>query len=455
MEVLNREQNRLDLYFVDAASGKSQRVLSETSPNWVEVNDVFRVLKSGDQFLWQSWRDGHTHLYLYSFDKNNPLGGEAKLVRQLTHGDYETFTVDAVDDSSGTVFYTSNQGDARQRQLWSVKLSGGEPVRVSREAGTHAASFPDNGGTYYVDTFSAQMTPPSMSLCHTGQCTPFWQSKAVTDYSFIAPRFVDFRADDGTLLQGELLMPPADVVQRAGGKVPLILDPYGGPGAQTVRDAWGGTTFLFHQIMARRGFAILRVDNRGMAGRGQKFASALRHNFGETELKDQLTALEQALAQFPQLDRDRLGWWGWSYGGFLTLYAMTHSPLLKAGVAVAPVTDWHDYDTIYTERYMGLPKQNADGYQKSSPVNSAPGLKGRLLEVHGTGDDNVHMQNTIQMLNAFVNAGKEVDVMLYPRKTHSIAGPEARTNLFTKIRRHFEERLLGEQIRTADVQPSE
>jgi len=442
--VLNRAQDRIDLYFADASSGAVRKVLSDTSKNWVNVEEPHFVLPG--QFLWLSWRSGYTHIYRYSYSDADPLSAEAKLEMPLTGGDFEVFSVDGFqkggENTGGLVYFTSNQGDARQRQLWAVKLSGGDAVRISREHGTHAATFPDNGAGYYVDNYSAVMDPPRLSLCstrETGACSVFWQSRAVDEFRLTPPHFVDFKADDGTVLHGSLLLPEGAAAGAA--KVPLILAPYGGPGAQTVRDQWGGSTFLFHQLMARRGFAILQVDNRGMAGRGQAFAAALRHNFGEVEVKDQLTALDQALEKFPQLDRDRLGLWGWSYGGYLTLMMMTHSDRFKAGVSVAPVTDWRNYDSIYTERYMGLPKDNAQGYKKGSPIHSAGQLSGRVLIVHGTSDDNVHTQNTIQMTNELINAGKQFDLMLYPRKTHGIAGSTARTNLFTKIQEHFEKGL--------------
>jgi dipeptidyl-peptidase-4 len=262
----------------------------------------------------------------------------------------------------------------------------------------------------------------------------------VADYQLIKPQFVNFKAADGqTTLYAELLMPPS---VPSGTKVPLIMNPYGGPGGQVVRDVWGGANGLFDQIMARRGFAILKIDNRGMAHRGKAFIVATRRKLGEIELADQLAALDQALQRYPQLDSNRLGWWGWSYGGYMTLYAMTHSDRFKAGVSVAPVTDWHLYDSTYTERYMGLPKENADEYKKTAPLNAAKNLSGKLLIVHGTSDDNVHMQNTVAMINALINAGKPFDLQLYPRKTHGIAGTQARTHLFHRIERQFEENLL-------------
>lgn len=436
--VLNRAQNQLDLYFVDAASGKSRRVLSEKSDTWIEIDNNFQILKSADKFTWSSWRDGYTHLYLYSFDKANPLAADARLVNQITKGEFEVFDLEGADEAAGTLFVTTNAGDDRQRHLCSVKLDG-TAFQCLTKGGTHAPTVAPNG-KYYVDHFSALMTPPQLSFCRVGgSCDVFWQSRSVDSLKLIAPQLVDFKAEDGTVLRGLLFLPP----DSAGKKVPLLNNPYGGPHGQTVRDAWGGAGFLFNQVLMRDGIAVLQVDNRGMAARGKKFAAALIHNFGEVELKDQLASIDQALQKFPQLDGARMGWWGWSYGGYMTLIAMTHSDRFKAGVSVAPVTDWKDYDSIYTERYAGLVPQYEEGYKKGSPITYAANLKGHLLEVHGTSDDNVHMQNSMQMINAFINAGKQFDLQIYPRKTHSISGPGTRVHLFTRIRSHFHRELLG------------
>ena len=237
---------------------------------------------------------------------------------------------------------------------------------------------------------------------------------------------MELKADDGTVLYGGLILPRnADASQ----KIPLIVYIYGGPWGQTVRDAWGGTHALFHQILANEGFAIFSVDNRGTLNRDKKFSAAIRLQSGGIELKDQLTALDQLYAQFPQLDRTRTGIWGWSYGGWMTLYALTHSDRFKAGISVAPVTSWRDYDSIYTERYMGLPKDNASSYDDSA-VSAASSLHGSLLLVHGTSDDNVHFQNTIQMTDALIRAGKQFRLMVYPNKTHGIAGIGTSTHLY-------------------------
>ena len=215
------------------------------------------------------------------------------------------------------------------------------------------------------------------------------------------------------------------------------MNPYGGPHDQIVMNQWTGA-LLFDELLAQHGFAVLHADNRGMGSRGRAFAQAAYRNFGPVQLEDQLTVVDGALAKYPQLDPNRLGWWGWSWGGTFTLYAMTHSARFRTGVAVAPVTDWHDYDSIYTERYLGLPAEDPDGYRDFSVVNSAADLKGRLLLAHGTGDDNVHIENTVQFVQKLIDAGIPYDLEIFPRKTHSLAGPEAQTHLFSRILAQFD-----------------
>ncbi|HKM85031.1 MAG TPA: DPP IV N-terminal domain-containing protein [Terriglobales bacterium] len=428
-EVLNRKQDVMDLYFIDAKSGRSRKVLTESAPDaWVNVNDDFRILKSGDRFLWTSWRDGHTHIYLYSFNANDPMAADAKLERQLESGDYEVIAISGVDDVSGTVFFIANKGDPRQEKIFSVKQDGSGMQSMSSEEGEYAASFADDG-KHFVETHSATLTPPRISVCATGgSCQKIWEGRSVADYDPIAPKLVEFKTDDGTVLYGYLILPRhPDASQRS--PIPLIVHVYGGPAGQTMKDAWGGTNALFHQMLANEGFAIFSVDNRGTPNRGKKFSAATRLQSGPVELKDQITALDQLYAQFPQLDRSRTGMWGWSNGGSMTLYALTHSDRFKAGISVAPVTNWRDYDSIYTERYMGLPKDNASAYDDSI-VSAASSLHGSLLLVHGTSDDNVHFQNTIQMTDALIRFGKQFRLMVYPDKTHGIAGSATRTQLF-------------------------
>jgi dipeptidyl-peptidase-4 len=218
------------------------------------------------------------------------------------------------------------------------------------------------------------------------------------------------------------------------------VNPYGGPAVQAVLNEWSDG-LLFDELLAQHGFAVLHADNRGMAGRGREFAQAAYHNFGPVQFEDQLTVVDAVLAKYPQLDAKRLGWWGWSWGGTLSLYALTHSDRFKAGVAVAPVTDWRNYDSIYTERYMSRPVDFPEGYKDFSVVNSAAKLNGRLLLAHGTGDDNVHIENTVQFVQKLIEAKIPYDLQIYPRKTHSISGADVRTHLFSRILAQFEQYL--------------
>jgi dipeptidyl-peptidase 4 len=265
----------------------------------------------------------------------------------------------------------------------------------------------------------------------------FWASHAIESLGLRAPEQLEVKARDGTTLYGTLLL-PANV--PAAASVPLIVNPYGGPAVQTVLNRWSDA-LLFDELLAQHGFAVMHADNRGMAGRGREFAQAAYHNLGPVQLEDQLTVVDAVLAKYPQLDAKRLGWWGWSWGGTFTLYAMTHSDRFRAGVAVAPVTDWRNYDSIYTERYMSRPTDFPEGYKDFSVVNSAANLKGRLLLVQGTGDDNVHFNNTVQFVQKLIETEIPYDLQIYPRKTHSISGSDVRTHLYTRILAQFEQYL--------------
>jgi dipeptidyl-peptidase-4 len=437
-EVLNRKQDKVDLYFVDAKTGKSRIVLTETTPGaWINFEHLeARFLKSSGGILWPSWRDGHMHLYFYSFDLQNPMAADAKLEGQLTHGDFEVLSIQGVDEAAHTVFFEANPGDPRQQQICSVNLDGTDMQQLTHDEGLYSGMF-SKDSKHYAQTFMGPSTSQRISLCTVGAaCAPVWQAHdEVAEYGLRAPKFLEFKAEDGTTLYGRLLLPPD---QPASGKIPLIVHIYGGPAAQTVRKE---PTNPFDEILARKGFAIFSVDNRGTPGRDRKFQTAIRHEFGAIELKDQLTSLDQLFAQYPQLDKDRTAIWGWSNGGSMTLYAMTHTDRFRAGVAVAPVADARNYDSIYMERYYGLLQDDKAGYEQSDVTSAAANLHGALLIAHGTGDDNVHFQNTVQMVNALINAGKQFQLMIYPNKTHSISGSEARVHLFHMIEDHFEREL--------------
>ncbi len=436
VETLTRDHKHKSLFFCDAVNGSARQVLTETDDKFFD--EAYDLTFTSAGFLWSSWRDGHTQVYLYTFDPNNPMGGEAKLQRQVTTGDGEVDAVEGVDATRNTVYYLSNEGDPRQQQIWAVGMDGTGKRKVSTAPGVHSPIFSPNA-KYFVDTASNTMTQPTVSVCHEdGDCHFFWKSPSASAYELGEPIHLTLKASDGTALYASLLLPPGNAT---AGSVPLITNPYGGPHAQTVTDRWIGGD-LFDQVLAQHGFAVLHVDNRGMGGRGRVFAQAAYRNFGPVQLSDQLAAVDQVLAQYPELDGKRLGWWGWSWGGAFTLYSLTHSDRFRAGVSVAPVTDWHNYDSIYTERYMGLPSQNSDEYRDDSVVTHADKLKGRLLIAHGTGDDNVHLTNTIQFIQKLIDADLPYDLQLYPRKTHSIAGVAARTQLFNRILWHFDTYLM-------------
>ena len=433
IETLTRDHKHRDIYFADAANGQAHVVLQLGDEKFID--DGYDVSVGYGSIVLTNWTDGHNHLYLYSYDEAHPETATAKLERQLTKGDFEVGEVMRVDHEHKLINYASNEGNPLEQQLWQVSF-GGERKPLTTGAGTHAGNFAPMGGAY-VERQSARMEPPKVSLCEEpGKCTEVWSTRAVESLHLRAPEQLEVKAHDGAILYATLLMPDG----ASPASLPLIVNPYGGPGEGTVANRWSDGIF-FDELLAQHGFAVLHADNRGTGGRGRDFTQAAYHNFGPVQLEDQLTVVDAALAQYPQLDKARLGWWGWSWGGTFTLYALTHSDRFTAGVAVAPVTDWHDYDSTYTERYMSQPGDFPEGYKDFSVVNSAAKLKGRLLLVHGTGDDNVHMKNTVQFVQKLIEAGIPYDLQIYPRKTHSIAGADVRTHLFNRILAHFEEYL--------------
>ena len=434
IETLTRDHKRRSLYFADAGIGKARPVLEITDEKFIDDNyDVSVGLGS---IVVTSWADGHSHLYLYSYDQNDPTGAAARLERQLTKGEFEVGNKPSVDAAAKVIRYVSNEGNPLEQQVWQVSFAG-EKKQLSNEPGFHDANFAPSGGAF-VDRHSTRMNAPVVSLCQEAEkCRVFWMTKALEAYRMSAPEQIEVKAKDGTTLYATVLLPEG---VTSAASVPLIVNPYGGPGPETVANKWGDG-LLFDELLAQHGFAVLHADNRGSGARGRDFAQASYHNFGPVQLEDQLTVVDAALAKYPQLDRKRLGWWGWSWGGTFTLYALTHSDRFRAGVAVAPVTDWHNYDSIYTERYMSEPAEFAKGYKDFSVVNSAANLKGRLLLVHGTSDDNVHMENSIQFIQQLIEAQIPYDLQLYPRKTHSIAGPDVRVHLYNRILAQFEQYL--------------
>ncbi len=432
IERMNRVQNHLDLLLADASEGASHAILSESDPYWINQNNLFHFVGK-DEFLWGSERDGFLHLYLYSLD------GQQR--KRLTEGNWEVTDVAGVDESHQKVYFVSTEASPLDRELYSVKLNGKDRAQVSHQSGTHTISM---GPTceYYLDTFSSLKDPPRTDLYSIGgeKLAGFRAAKTLPDEYALQPvETVQLKAQDGKLLYGRMIK-PANF--RADEKYPAVVMVYGGPGEQTVVNAWEGANW--DQALAARGFVIWQLDNRGSAGRGHAFESPLYRRFGKTELADQLEGIQYLLAQ-GFVDRQRVGIYGWSYGGFMTLYSLLNAPeTFRAGIAGAPVTNWRNYDTIYTERYLGLPSENPEGYRASSPVDYAANLKSKLLIVHNIEDDNVLFQNTVQMIDALEGAGKLFDMVIYTDKTHGVTGP-VRRQLLETLTDFFEKHLKQAQ----------
>ena len=421
---LNRIQNRLDLLLADPQTGSSRVILAEADPYWVNLADDLRFLKNGQEFLWSSERDGFRHLYRYSID--------GRQLAQLTRGDWEVTGLAGVDETAGQVFYLSTQESPLERHFYRVKLDGGAPQRLSQAPGAYSVSMAP-GGAFYLASFSNLATPPRRTL-HRNDGTEwavFQESdrKPLETYDLLPAEIMPVKAPDGALLYARLIKPAGF---QPGKKYPAILLVYGGPHAQTVRNAWSG--LAFDQLLAHRGFVVWQLDNRGSAGRGHRWESEVFRNFGAKELEDQKAGLRHLLS-LGFVEASRIGIHGWSFGGYMTLYSLLNAPdLFAAGIAGAPVTDWRNYDTIYTERYMGLPSENPQGYRRSSPVHSAENLKAKLLLIHNFEDDNVLFQNTLQMAAALERAGKLFSMVVYPQKAHGVSGA---------LRRHLNQTMLS------------
>jgi len=429
-ERLNRVQNRLDLLLADATKGTARVVLHEEDPQWINVKAGPHFLGKGDRFLWTSERSGFRHIYLY--------GTDGVLQKQLTGGDWEVTHMVGVDEEAGRVFYTSTEQGPTERQLYSVAFDGSGKQRISQGAGTHNVSVAPKT-SYLLDDFTSLASPQRSRLLKPdgGDLHEFRAgSKVAEDYDLLPVEIVPVKLGDGTQLYGRLIRPAGF---QAGKKYPAVVTVYGGPTSQQVRNDWQGLNW--DQVMAHRGFVVWQLDNRGSAGRGHKFESAVYHNLGAAELRDQKEGIEQLIAM-GFVDRERIGLYGWSYGGFMTLYTITHEPgLIKAAVAGAPVTSWRNYDSIYTERYMGLPQDNADGYDASSPAAAAAAMGAtKLLLIHNAEDDNVHFQNSLQMADALEKAGKRFHMVVYPQRTHGVEGTAYR-QLLEEMTAFFEENL--------------
>jgi dipeptidyl-peptidase-4 len=430
---LDRAQTTLDLLVADAQKGRTRVVLSETDPFWINVSDDLHFLNDGKRFIWSSERSGYRHLYLYDLD--------GKQLGQLTNGEWEVTSVNGIDEAKGLVYFTSTAKSPLQRQVYVVHTDGSGLMQVTFGEGTHGVDIP-NGAGAMVDTYSNSMTPPRQELLRPDgkKIAVINENKVqeLADYHLSPPEFLSVTSRDGMKLNAEMIKPPGFHSEK---KYPVLVCTYGGPHAQVVRNGWGGANFLWHQLMAQKSYIIFLLDNRGSAGRGHAFETSLHLRLGEQELSDQRDGVKY-LKSLPYVDANRIGIWGWSYGGHMTLHAMFEAgDDFKVGFAGGPVTDWRYYDSIYTERYLGLPQKNEKGYQDSSPVKYAAQLKGKLLIAHGTGDDNVHFANTLSVINELIEAGKYVEVLAFPGRGHGVSDPPARRVLMQRVTQFFLDNL--------------
>jgi dipeptidyl-peptidase 4 len=440
---LSRDQKRLDLILADAATLQETALLSENSSAWINLSDDLRFLKGHRSFIWSSERSGSKHLYLYD------LNGH--LQHPLTAGSWNVDGLLAVDEAAGMIFFDSNRDAVVDRQIYSARLDGQDaanPQRISRGDGWHAAQFAKDSPrvALYVDTFSDPLTPPQVSINSPDGKRVAWIEANTLDSSHpywpfrnhhVAPEYGHIRADDGQDLHYSLTKPANFDASR---RYPALLFVYGGPTVQNVKRAWPG---LFDEYMAQQGYAVFTLDNRGSARRSRAFQDPIRGRLGEIEVHDQLAGVRW-LQSLPWIDANRIGVFGWSYGGFMTLMLLDKgSDLIAGGAAVAPVTDWRLYDTAYTERYLGTPAENPQGYADSSVFAALDGLKSPLLLAHGMADDNVLFVNSTRLMSALQNRGVQFELMTYPGAKHGLSTPQMKLHVFTAIQQFFDRRVKG------------
>lgn len=430
---LNREQTVLDLLLADSSSGKSSTLLTEKDPYWINVSDDLRFFKNSSRFLWSSERSGYRHLYLYDLT--------GKQLAQLSKGDWEVSHVNALDEAKGTVYFTATEKSPLERHLYRVALDGSGFTRLTKADGTHNVNFAP-GAAFFLDTFSNTSAPPRQDLYRAEGATVATLNEnkvaELAQYHLSPVEFFSIKSHDGVSLNCSMIKPPNF---DPGKKYPVLVYTYGGPHAQVVLNQWGGANYLWHNVMAQRGYVIFSLDNRGSTGRGHVFEEPVHYHLGTQELSDQRDGVAW-LQQQPFVDGTRIGIWGWSYGGHMTLHAMFNAPgVFKAAFAGGPVTNWRYYDTIYTERYMGLIPQRQESYKESSPITNASKLQGKLMIAHGTGDDNVHYSNTLAVINALIDAGKSAEVMAFPGRGHGVSDPPARRVLMNRVMQFFLDNL--------------
>lgn len=410
---MNRHQNKLELLLADAGSGATHVIYTETNKYYIEINDNWHFLKDNKNFILTSEKDGYRHIYVYN------LSGEEIL--QLTKGNWDVIGISGVDEKNGVLYYTSSETSPLNKDIYCISLDGKKKIRLSAGACTNTPEF-SKTFLYYMNRRSDINTPPYIAIYKSdGQEVRMLEDNAKLKetreaYNFSKAEFFKFTTGDGMELNGWMLKPPDFDPLK---KYPVLFTIYGGPGSQTVTNGWG-TVSTWNQLWAQNGIIVVSVDNRGTGNRGEEFKKCTYLQLGKYETLDQIEAAKY-LGTLPYVDKTRIGMWGWSFGGYLTLLCLSKgADYFSFGIAVAPVTNWKYYDNIYTERYMRTPQENSDGYELNSPINHVDKIRGKLLLIHGMADDNVHTQNSYDFMTAMVAANKQFESQFYPNCNHGI-----------------------------------
>ncbi len=431
---LNRLQNKLELIFTDVANGKGTVAYTDESKTYVDVTDDLRFV--GDKgFIISSERDEYNHLYYYDIS--------GKLINQITKGNFDVTEFNGFDEETKTLYYTSTENGAINRDVYSIKLTGKDKKRLSTKSGFTSFEFTP-GYKYYISNYSNANTPPVYELNSIdGKTVKALEDnstlkKVMADYNLSTKQFFTFKTSEGVELNGWTLKPQNFDSTK---KYPVYMYAYGGPGANEVNNAWDGVDYFWHNLLNQEGYMVVCVDNRGTQGRGRQFKHSTYMQLGKLETIDQIEVAKY-LGKLPYVDSKRIGFQGWSFGGYMaSLLISKGGDIFKTAIAVAPVTNWKYYDNIYTERFLRKPQDNKSGYEDNSPTNFVKGIKGKFLLIHGSADDNVHMQNSMELANAMVINNIPFDFMLYPNKSHGISGGYTRLHIFTKMLKFTKENL--------------
>ena len=432
---MNRHQSELELTLVNAQSGVATSLLKEKNKYYIDITDNLTFLEGGDQFVWTSEQDGFNHIYLYNM--------KGKMVAQLTKGDFDVTSFYGVDEKTDQVFYQAAKVHPSQRELYVVGLKGQKDKKLSGPAGWHTAQF-SSTYEYYVNTYSNANTAPSYMVFHKGRNLV----RVIEDNAPMAVvqqtnktqgvEFFDFKTSEDVKLNGYMIKPNNFDANK---KYPVLMYVYGGPGSQTVKDQWGSQNYWWFQMLAQQGYIVVSVDNRGTGARGEEFKKMTYLQLGKYETMDQIEVAKY-LGQQSYVDADRIGIFGWSYGGYMSSLCLSKgADVFKTAIAVAPVTNWKWYDNIYTERYMRTHAENEEGYEQNSPINFANLIEGNYLLVHGMADDNVHFQNSAEMVAALVAQDKHFDSLYYPNRNHGIYGGLTRLHLYKEMTAFLLEKL--------------